>query len=155
VRQRANGVTLVRVSESVPKALALTCITSDGVLENKLIEHTAASSNDCYGSPQFRFQILLSCLTLCLPVARRRLREARRDDHVISRRAESRAGAWRQRGGVCRRVRAGRRREQRDRQRLRRHCQISEANNDNSSETNKKAMKNETSVCAQLLQRVE
>jgi hypothetical protein len=44
VQQHSNGIAVIRLSESVPKALAITCKTSDGQIENKLMEHTACAN---------------------------------------------------------------------------------------------------------------
>ncbi len=44
VGEHSNGVAIIRLSESVPKALAVTCKTANGLIENKLMEHTACAN---------------------------------------------------------------------------------------------------------------
>lgn len=44
IKEASNGTCIIRMSESVPKAMAVTCKTDDGRIENKLIESTAAST---------------------------------------------------------------------------------------------------------------
>jgi hypothetical protein len=48
VTQCSNGIAVIRLSESVPKALAITCKTADGQINNKLMEHSA-----CANCPRF------------------------------------------------------------------------------------------------------